>query len=115
MKVFIERLHGEDTFQGFEITREIISTETPYQKLKIVETNRLGRVLILDDIVQTTESDEYMYHEMLVHVPMYACDNPKRVLIIGGGDGGSLREVLKHPIEQVDDVHEGGKGKGKSE
>ena len=104
MKVFIERLHGEDTFQGFEITREIISTETPYQKLKIVETNRLGRVLILDDIVQTTESDEYMYHEMLVHVPMYACDNPKRVLIIGGGDGGSLREVLKHPIEQVDMV-----------
>ena len=104
MPKFVEALHGEDTFQGFEITREIVEIETPFQKLQIFDTKRLGRVLVLDGIVQTTETDEFMYHEMLVHVPMFACEKPKRVLIVGGGDGGSLREVLKHDIEQVDMV-----------
>ena len=104
MGTFIETLHGEDAFQGFRTTREIASVETPFQKLQIFDTECLGRVLVLDGIVQTTEKDEFMYHEMLVHVPMYACPAPKRVLIVGGGDGGSLREVLKHPIERVDMV-----------
>ena len=104
MPTFVESLHGEDAFQGFEITREVVTADTPFQKLQIFETKRLGRVLVLDGIVQTTEADEFMYHEMLVHVPLFACPDPKRVLIVGGGDGGSLREVLKHDIEQVDMV-----------
>lgn len=104
MPKFVETLHGEDAFQGFEVTREVVARETPFQALQIFETERLGRVLVLDGIVQTTENDEFMYHEMLVHVPMYACPDPKRVLIIGGGDGGSLREVLKHNVQQVDMV-----------
>ncbi|MGR8949271.1 MAG: polyamine aminopropyltransferase [Gammaproteobacteria bacterium] len=104
MSKFVEKLHGEDTFQGFEVTREVVSSKTPFQELQIFETKHLGRVLVLDGIVQTTEKDEFMYHEMLVHVPMYACADPKRVLVVGGGDGGSLREVLKHGVERVDMV-----------
>src|SRR5690606_34499068 len=67
-------------------------------------TRRWGKVLVLDGIVQTTEQDEFIYHEMLTHVPMFACANTRRVLIVGGGDGGILREVLKHDIEHVDMV-----------
>lgn len=99
---FIENLHGEAAFQGFAVDQTLHSSDSPYQHIDIFQTAGLGRVLVLDGIVQTTESDEFMYHEMLVHVPMFACEAPRDVLIIGGGDGGSLREVLKHDIERVD-------------
>jgi spermidine synthase len=76
--------------------------KTDYQTIEVFENALLGRVMTLDGVVQTTEKDEFIYHEMLAHVPMLAHPNPKRVLIIGGGDGGILREVLKHPsVEQV--------------
>ena len=104
MTKFIEALHGADAFQGFEIHRLLVEKQTPFQLSQIVDTAKFGRVLLLDGTVQTTERDEFMYHEMLVHVPMFSCPDPKRVLIVGGGDGGSLREVLKHDIEHVDMV-----------
>ncbi len=75
--------------------------ETAFQKIQIFENAALGRVLALDGIVQTTEADEFMYHEMLAHVPLFGYGTARRVLIIGGGDGGLLEEVLKHPIENV--------------
>jgi len=62
-----------------------------------VESKNLGKVLVLDNIFQTSERDEFFYHEPLVQVPLVTHDNPKEVLIIGGGDGGSSKEVLKHP------------------
>ena len=99
---FIENLHGEDAFQGFTIEEILYSAKNQYQEIDIFHSTRFGRVLVLDGIVQTTEVDEYMYHEMLVHVPMLACTRPRDVLIIGGGDGGSLREVLKHDVRRVD-------------
>jgi len=99
---FVENLHGEDAFQGFAVEEVLYSADSPYQHLDIFQTERFGRVLVLDGIVQTTELDEFMYHEMLVHVPMFACETPREVLIIGGGDGGSLREVLKHDVTRVD-------------
>jgi spermidine synthase len=101
---FTENLHGEDAFQGFAVEEVIYSGKTPFQQIDIYQTRRFGRVLVLDGIVQTTELDEFMYHEMLVHVPMFATGVAKEVLIVGGGDGGSLREVLKHDIERVDMV-----------
>lgn len=70
--------------------------ESAYQEIAVLETDQSGRVLILDDVIQTTEKDEFVYHEMLVHVPMTVHPNPRSVLIIGGGDGGTAREVLKH-------------------
>ncbi|HOS44290.1 MAG TPA: polyamine aminopropyltransferase, partial [Armatimonadota bacterium] len=60
-----------------------------------------GRMLVLDDATQTSEVEEYLYHEMLVHVPMMAHPDPQRVLVIGGGDGGALRRVLEHPVRKA--------------
>lgn len=102
IRQFTENLHGEDAFQGFAVEEDLYTDESPYQRIEIFKTKRFGRVLVLDGIVQTTEIDEFMYHEMLVHVPMLACGAAKQVLIVGGGDGGSLREVLKHDITRVD-------------
>jgi spermidine synthase len=68
----------------------------------LVDTFQYGKMLLLDGIVQTTEKDEFIYHEMMAHVPLFSHPNPKKVLIIGGGDGGVLREVIRH--EDVEDV-----------
>jgi spermidine synthase len=70
---------------------------TPFQKLDVVETVELGKALILDGALQISERDEFIYHEMIAHIPMLSHPNPERVLIIGGGDGGALREVVRHP------------------
>ena len=99
---FVESLYPGQAFQGFHYDEVLFETQTPYQSIAIYRAPGLGRVLVLDGIIQTTEADEFIYHEMLVHVPLFAVASPKRVMIVGGGDGGSLREVLKHPIEQVD-------------
>lgn len=101
---FQETLYGDEVFQGFTADELLFEGATPYQKVQIFATKRWGKVLVLDGIVQTTEKDEFVYHEMLTHVPLFACAAPKRAMIVGGGDGGILREVLKHPIEHVDMV-----------
>ena len=72
------------------------SEKTPYQDLLIADTYEYGRTLMLDGAFQLTERDEFTYSEMMSHVPLCAHDNPEKVLIIGGGDGAIMREVLKH-------------------
>lgn len=99
-----ETLYGNEIFQGFTADAKLFEGQTPYQKVDIYASKRWGRVLVLDGIIQTTEADEFVYHEMLTHVPMFGCAKPRRVMIVGGGDGGILREVLKHDIEHVDMV-----------
>lgn len=75
---------------------------TEHQHLVIFENARMGRVMALDGVIQTTEADEFIYHEMLTHVPILAHGAARRVLIIGGGDGGMLREVAKHKsVERI--------------
>jgi len=85
-----------DFQQRLRVTRVIHREKTPFQELGILETPRFGRVLTLDGVVQTTEKDEFCYHEMLAHVPILAHGAVRKVLIIGGGDGGVLREALRH-------------------
>ena len=98
---FYERLHRH-VRQGLAIRRTIVGQDTMFQQMQIVETAAYGRALVLDGVVQTTEGDEFIYHEMMTHVPIMAHPNPRRVLIIGGGDGGIAREVLRHPtVEHV--------------
>jgi spermidine synthase len=87
--------------QSFKVERSIYRGRTAYQEIEIFENALFGRVLALDGVVQTTERDEYIYHEMIVHVPLFGHGGARRVLIIGGGDGGALEEALKHPVEQV--------------
>lgn len=83
--------------------RNVLHRETtPYQELAVLDTLQYGRMLVLDGMVQTTEKDEYVYHEMITHVALYTHPNPRRAAVIGGGDGGVVREILKHPsIEKV--------------
>lgn len=76
--------------------------QTPFQEIVFLDTVQFGRMLVLDGAVQVTLMDEFVYHEMLAHVPLHAHPAPKDVLIIGGGDGGTAREVLRHKdIESV--------------
>jgi spermidine synthase len=86
---------------GVQIEDIIFRETTAHQDLVIYETSQWGRVMALDGIMQVCERDEFIYHEMLTHVPMLAHGNARNVCIIGGGDGGILREALKHPIERV--------------
>ncbi|NEU30451.1 polyamine aminopropyltransferase [bacterium LRH843] len=80
-----------------KIKRTLHSEKTEFQQLDVVETEEFGNMLILDGMVMTTEKDEFVYHEMVAHVPLFTHPNPKNVLVVGGGDGGVIREVLKHP------------------
>ncbi len=97
----MEKFYKEITPAGYGIAikqKEILfSEQSPFQKVEVFESDsELGRVLTLDDLMMTTEGDEFCYHEMIVHVPLMNHKNPQNVLIIGGGDGGTVREVLKH-------------------
>lgn len=80
-----------------KIKSTLIAEQTPYQHLAIIDTEQFDRMLVLDGMVQTTIKDEFVYHEMITLVGLNTHPNPRRVLIIGGGDGGTLREVVKHP------------------
>ncbi len=95
MTWFEETLHA-DLRQRVRVSRVLHRDKTEHQDLIIFENPLLGRVLALDGVVQTTEADEHIYHEMLAHVPILGHGRVEEVLIVGGGDGGMLREVLKH-------------------
>jgi len=79
------------------IDKVLVDVETPFQKLEVFENESVGRVMLLDGAVMLTERDEFVYHEMLVHPALLAHPEPRDVLVVGGGDGGTLREVVKHP------------------
>lgn len=83
---------------------EVVHEEqSEFQHIAIVDTVDFGRILVLDGVIQTTLRDEFIYHEMLAHVPLFTHRSPRRVLVVGGGDGGTVREALKHPdVEKVD-------------
>ncbi|MFL1780871.1 putative spermidine synthase/polyamine aminopropyltransferase [Candidatus Hepatincolaceae symbiont of Richtersius coronifer] len=100
-KWFEEKLYKnqDDTIgykQSLLVNQHFANKTNEYQSIEIFVNPFFGKVLALDGVVQTTEADEFFYHEMFVHVPMFAHGQVKNVLIIGGGDGGILREVLKH-------------------
>ena len=92
---FTEELHPYYR-KGVRVKRVLADEQTQYQHLQFVETEFFGNAMILDGIIQMTERDNMGYHEMIVHVPMLAFGKPKRVLIVGGGDGGALQQVLRY-------------------
>ena len=95
-KWFSETLY-KDFQQSLLIEKTLFKGRTGFQDALIFHNKRFGHVLTLDGVIQTTERDEFCYHEMMAHVPLIAHGAGQKVLIIGGGDGGILREVLKHP------------------
>ncbi|MFC7365708.1 MULTISPECIES: polyamine aminopropyltransferase [Bhargavaea] len=98
--------YTEKQTENFGITMKIKQTlhveQTDFQLLEMAETEEWGNMLFLDGMVMTSERDEFVYHEMVAHVPLFTHPDPKKVLVVGGGDGGVIREVLKHPqVEQA--------------
>jgi len=81
----------------FKIKDILHCEQSDFQKVEVIDTVVYGKMLLLDGLVMTTEKDEFFYHEMISHIPMLAHHNPERILVVGGGDGGTVREVLKHP------------------
>jgi len=78
-------------------SRTLHSEKTEFQDMAVIETLQFGRMLVLDGMVQTTIKDEFVYHEMISHVALNTHPAPKQVLVVGGGDGGAIREIIKHP------------------
>ena len=102
----MDRWVEETLHRGFRIRlkadRVLFDSETEHQHLIIIETPEFGRVMMLDGVIQLASKDEFVYHEMMAHVPLFAHGRAKKALIIGGGDGGVLREALRHPeLESV--------------
>jgi len=87
---------------GFPLVRKIYSGRSKYQKIEVFDLKFWGRTLYLDGVLQTTERDEFIYHETIVHSALFSHDKPERVLVIGGGDGGSIKEIVKH--KQVKEI-----------
>ncbi len=85
-----------NTAISLRVKYKLFEKETPYQKIEIFESYDYGRVMALDGFIMLTEKDEFIYHEMIAHVPLFTHPEPKHVLVIGGGDGGAVREILKH-------------------
>ena len=101
MSWFTEKLHANYQLRLL-VTQTLFQEKTAHQDLVIFENPVMGRILALDGVIQTTEGDEFIYHEMLAHVPILAHGRAKRVLVVGGGDGGMLRRVLQHRgVEQA--------------
>lgn len=96
----VERLNPDFGY-FYSVTKSLHSGKTKWQKMEIVETKEFGRVLLLDGVTQVAQKLEQLYHEPMVHIALTSHPDPKDVLIIGAGDGGILREVLKHPVDQA--------------
>ncbi|MFA5139823.1 MAG: polyamine aminopropyltransferase [Elusimicrobiota bacterium] len=81
---------------GFRVRRRLFKGQSRFQEVEVLETAGHGRLLLIDGMTMVSERDEFVYHEMIAHVPLFVHPKPRRVLVIGGGDGGTVREVLRH-------------------
>jgi spermidine synthase len=102
MPLWFDDTYQRETRFGLSVTRTIYHGRSDYQSIDIFETDLFGKVLALDSVFQTSVGDEYYYHEMLVHPALNTTPRIGNVLVIGGGDGGTVREVLSYPeVERV--------------
>ncbi len=102
MELWYTEKHSENVGITMKVGKTLFSGESEFQKLEILETLEYGRMMLLDGLVMVTERDEFVYHDMIVHPALFTHPNPQKVLVIGGGDGGSIREIVKHPqVEQA--------------
>lgn len=105
MELWYTDQHTKDIRFTMKVIRQIVSCESEFQRIDILETKEFGRVLVLDGELMITEKDEFIYHEMITHVPMAVHPNVKDVLVVGAGDGGTIRELVKYDsIERIDMV-----------
>ena len=99
---FTEYCEEAGSAHSFRIEAKLHEEQTGYQKIEVYETTHFGRVMVIDGFIMLSARDNFIYHEMLAHPILYTHEAPKRVAVVGGGDCGTLNEVLKHPeVEQV--------------
>ncbi|MEW6409911.1 MAG: polyamine aminopropyltransferase [Nitrospirota bacterium] len=99
---FFERAPYAPVEYSYDVEEILYKGKSKFQEIMVIKSPHFGKMLVLDEVVQITERDEFFYHEMLTHIVMHAHPNPKKVIVIGGGDGGVVREVLKHKtVEKV--------------
>lgn len=98
-------IRGEKLSMTVEVTKTLCDRQSEFQRIEIVDTAAFGRALLLDGHIQLTTLDEHAYHESLVQIPLLSMERPRRALVIGGGDGGVIRELCKDPrLEHIDMV-----------
>ena len=101
-ELWIREKSVESVELAFKVQNILFSGRSQYQQVEVIQTVDHGRMLVLDGSVMFTERDEFIYHEMIAHVPLFVHPEPKNVLVVGGGDGGTVREILKHrSVERV--------------
>ena len=103
MELWYTEEHSKDVRFSIRVNKQLYSKKSEFQRIDILESNEFGRVLTLDGLIMVTEKDEFNYHEMITHVPMAVNPNIKKVLIIGGGDGGCVRELSKY--KGIEEIH----------
>lgn len=102
MDLWYTEKHSDNVGITMKITQTLFSGKSEFQQLEIVDTLEYGKMMLLDGLVMVTERDEFIYHDMIVHPALFTHPCAKKVLVIGGGDGGSIREIMKHPnVEQA--------------
>ena len=103
MQLWFTEMHTPNAKFSIRIDRQLFSGQSEFQRIDVFESLEFGRFLVLDGYVMLTEKDEFIYHEMIVHVPMAVHPDAKRILVIGAGDGGTVRELTRHnSIEHID-------------
>ncbi len=102
--MWFEEVHNDFFAQKIKVEEKLIEKQSKFQKIEVYNSKEFGKVLVIDGHGMLCEKDEFIYHEMMAHIPVCTHKEPKKVLIIGGGDGGVAKEVLKHPQIQVDMV-----------
>lgn len=103
MELWFTEKHTENVKFSIQVDKQIYSSQSEFQRIDIFESKEFGRFLTLDGYMMLTEKDEFIYHEMMVHVPMSVHPRVRKVLVIGGGDGGTVRELVRYQeIEQID-------------
>ncbi|NTW90678.1 MAG: polyamine aminopropyltransferase, partial [Erysipelotrichaceae bacterium] len=105
MDLWYSEFHSETIKFSVQVEKQLLSKQSPFQRIDVFESKELGRFFTLDGYIMITEKDEFIYHDMIVHVPMHVNPNIKKVLVIGAGDGGTVRELCRYPsIERIDMV-----------
>lgn len=105
MELWYTEKHTDNVKLSIKIDKALYSEETEFQRIDILESKEFGRIFTLDGLMMVTEKDEFIYHDMIVHVPMATNPNIKNVLVIGAGDGGTIRELTRYSsVEKIDMV-----------
>ena len=105
MEMWFSDMHTENVKLSIKIDRQLFSAQSEFQRIDVLESREFGKILVADGDLMLTEMDEFIYHEMISHVPMAVHPNVERVMVIGGGDGGVVRELVKYDgIQQIDVV-----------